>query len=152
MIQQYHLEDDVLILGYREDIRELIALMDLVVLPSYHEGMPRILMESAAMGKPVVATRVVGTIETVIDDVTGLLVPMKDEAELADGMFRLLNDPNQALELGRNARNHALSNFDERHFFWRTDQVYRHLISDKLGIDVSPLLKPIPAESKELFI
>lgn len=144
VIRQYRLEAEVLLLGFREDITELLALMDLVVLPSYREGIPRILMESAAMGIPAVATAVVGNTEAVVDGVTGLLVPVRDPAALAAAIGSLLCDPARARAMGRAAHRHALDNFDERRFFWKTDREYRRLLNEKLGKEVDRSLKPIP--------
>jgi glycosyltransferase involved in cell wall biosynthesis len=146
VIHELGVEKEVMLLGYRDDIPELLSLMDMVVLPSYgREGVPRILMESAALGKPVVATRVRGNVEAVEDGKTGVLVPVRDGPALADAILGLLNAPDRAAEMGRQARQRALTHFDERHFFWRTDQEYRRLLKDRLKLDPSSLLEPVPS-------
>jgi glycosyltransferase involved in cell wall biosynthesis len=145
MIKLKGLEDEILLLGYREDILELYAAMDLLAFPSHgREGVPRVVMESAAFGLPVVATSVRGVNEAIVDGVTGLLVPPRDSAALAEGIRIVLQDPNLALEFGKNSRAHAAENFDERQFFYRTDKEYRQLIKSKLGTDINPVMKPIP--------
>ena len=119
--------------------------MDIVVMPSHRrEGLPRILMESAALGKPVVATRRPGNVEAVKDGVTGLLVPMRDGLALAEGILRLVRNPGYAAEIGRRARQRALTHFDERSFFWKTDIEYRRLLETKLGLDTGSALSPVP--------
>jgi glycosyltransferase involved in cell wall biosynthesis len=143
LLRQYGVQDKVAILGYREDILELLSLMDVVVLPSFEEGIPRVLMESAAMGKPVVASRVRGNIEVVEDGRTGLLVPVKDGFALAEALESLIHDRERSAEMGRNARQIALRNFDERSFFWRTDLEYRRLLKARLAIEPDPILKPV---------
>ncbi len=144
-LQEHGLQEDVMLLGHRDDVPDLLTLMDVLVLPSYAEGIPRILMEAAAIGKPVVASRVRGTIEVVEDGVTGLLVPMQDAPALADGLQQILSDPARAASLGQHARQRALAHFDERRYFWKTDAEYRRLLRAKLSLDTNSMLKPIPA-------
>jgi glycosyltransferase involved in cell wall biosynthesis len=144
LVRDFNIQKDVLLLGYREDIPDLLSLMDIVVMPSHgREGIPRILMESAALGKPVVATLVRGNKEIVQDQVTGLLVPPFDGPALANGILRLILNPQDARVIGENARIYALDNFDERHFFHKTDIEYRCLINERLHLDTDMLLKPI---------
>lgn len=150
LVREYGLEDDTLILGFRDDVPELISLMNVVVLPSYgFEGMPRILMESAALAKPVVGTYARGVVDIVEDGVTGLLVPVQDAEALAQSIHTLLLDPELAAELGRNGRQRALKHFDERAFFRKTDLVYRQQIEDKLRMDPGAALKPVPRPGSE---
>ena len=143
--RRYGLEDEVMFLGHRDDIPHLLSLMDVVVLASYAEGIPRILMESAALGKPVVASRVRGTVEVVVEGKTGLLAPVRDGPALAEGILAILNNPERAAEMGRQARQHALTHFDERLYFWKTDAEYRRLLRARLAMDPDAILKPIPA-------
>ncbi len=81
------------------------------VLCSTSEGMPVSLMEAAACGVPVVATRVGGVAELVEDGVTGLLVPSRDPIALAGALERLLRDPARAREMGDAARRRAIERF-----------------------------------------
>jgi len=146
LLREYGLEEDTILLGHRDDIPQLLILMDIVVLPSHgREGIPRILMESAALGKPVVATRVRGNVEAVGDGVTGLLVPRRNGLALAEAILRLVRNPEYAAEMGRQARKRALIHFDERPFFWKTDIEYRRLLETKLGLDSSSALSPVPS-------
>jgi glycosyltransferase involved in cell wall biosynthesis len=146
MLLKYGLEEETMLLDFRDDIPELLTLMNIVVMPSHRrEGLPRILMESAALGKPVVATRRPGNVEAVEDGVTGLLVPMRDGLALAEGILRLVGNPEYAAEMGRQARQRALNHFDERFFFWKTDIEYRRLLETKLGLDTSLALSPVPS-------
>jgi len=144
LIRQYDLEDTVLFLGQRDDVPELMAAMDLVVLASYNEGIPRVLMEAAALGKPTIGTDVRGTRETIVDGVTGRLVSVKDPEALANAIGELPADPAQAVDMGRAARQHAEVHFDERNYFRRTDEEYRRLIEIKLGRSQTYGLKALP--------
>jgi glycosyltransferase involved in cell wall biosynthesis len=142
LLRMCEAREDFIFLGYRNDIPLLLALMDIMTLPSYHEGIPRSLMESAAMGKPVVATRVRGIQETVLDGKTGILVSPRSGSELASGILTIMNNSALREEFGRNAREHALKNFDERLFFERTDIEYRRLIKEKLDFEADLILQP----------
>ncbi len=145
LIAQQGVEDRVLALGVRQDVPELLAMMDVVVLASYAEGIPRILMEAAAMGRPSIGTDVRGTREVIVDGVTGCLTPVHDAVALADAISRLLADKAQAQAMGQAARAHAEAHFDERFFFWRTDAEYRRLIQQKLPLTRIQDLQSLPA-------
>jgi glycosyltransferase involved in cell wall biosynthesis len=106
----------VVLLGHREDVPELMAAADLVVLPSLSEALPTVLMEAAAAARPVVATRVGGAPEVVDEGRTGHLVPVGDAAALASAMTELLIDRSLSVTYGRAAREKAEREFDiERH-------------------------------------
>lgn len=152
MIAQYGLQDRMQFLGMRDDIPELMATMDVVVLASYAEGIPRVLIEAAAMGKPGVGTDVRGTREVIVDGETGYLVPTRDAAALAAAISRVVADPDRAREMGRAARLRAETHFDERFYFWRTDREYRRLIEAKLSADRLRGLKELPLETQGLPI
>jgi len=87
-------------LGWREDIVEIMPIFDMLVLPSLNEGMGRVLVEAMAAGKPVVASRVGGIPDLVRHDETGYLVPPADEKALANGIKKLLDDPEKAKQMG----------------------------------------------------
>jgi glycosyltransferase involved in cell wall biosynthesis len=91
-------------LGERPDALQIMALFDIFVLPSLWEGLPFVLVEAAALGKPIVATAVDGVPEIIEDGKTGLLVRPKDAPALAGAVIRLLGDQTLAAELGEKAR------------------------------------------------
>ncbi|MDQ4142563.1 MAG: glycosyltransferase family 4 protein [Actinomycetota bacterium] len=113
------------------ELPRLYAAMDLLVLPSLFEGIPRTLMEAAAMGLPVVATDVKGNREVVENEVTGLLVPYADPASLAAAISRLVSDPPLRRRFGENALASAASRFDERVVFDMIRREYDRLLSEK---------------------
>ncbi|MFC5440374.1 glycosyltransferase family 4 protein [Rhodanobacter ginsenosidimutans] len=114
-------------LGHVDDMVGLLGAVDLVVLPSYREGLPRTLVEAAACGLPLITTDVPGCREVVADGVDGLLVPMGDSEALARAMARLQDDPAFARQLGDAARRKARAQFDERIVVERTLAVYTEL-------------------------
>ena len=99
-------------LGFRKDIRELLSICDIFVLPSYREGIPRTLLEAASMEKPIVTTDTVGCREIVDDGVNGFLVPIKDSKTLAERIEFLIDNPKVRVEFGKKGREKVLREFD----------------------------------------
>lgn len=119
------LAGDVEFLGYRYDIPQLTAAADVVVLTSLKEGIPRALMQAAAVGVPVVATDVKGTREVVVDGETGFLVPLDDTGALVDRLGTLLESETLRREMGAAAVSHARAQFDEDRVAERLARIYR---------------------------
>lgn len=115
-------------LGHVDDMPALLASVDVVVLPSYREGLPKTLIEAAGCALPLVTTDVPGCREVVEDGVDGLRVPVRDGRSLAAAISRLHDDPALAARLGEAARAKALERFDERVVNARTLAVYRELL------------------------
>ncbi|MEO5954864.1 MAG: glycosyltransferase family 4 protein [Nitrospiraceae bacterium] len=90
--------------GHREDLPEVIGRATLVVLPSYREGLPKVLLEAAACGKAVIATDVPGCREVVRHQKTGLLVPVRDSVALADAIATLLSNHELRTVMGASGR------------------------------------------------
>jgi glycosyltransferase involved in cell wall biosynthesis len=112
-------------LGEVEDVRPVIARADVLVLPShYREGVPRSLLEGAAMGKPLIATDSTGCREVVEHEVNGLLVPVKDAAALADAMAWMLENSEKRVLMGKAGRRKAEEEFDESIVLEQTLKVY----------------------------
>jgi L-malate glycosyltransferase len=105
------LQEQVYFTGFREDAVELLCQMDVVVLSSFHEGMPMVLLEAMALRKPIVATKVGGVPEVIDDRKTGLLVPAGDEYSLAMACLELLDNPIYAAQLGNDARTQVEKRF-----------------------------------------
>jgi glycosyltransferase involved in cell wall biosynthesis len=99
---------NVTLLGHRADVENVLASLDVLVLPSYaHEGIPQIILQAQAMARPIVATRIGGIPEVVEDGVTGLLIEPRDHAALAAAIVRLLDDPALRAQLGEAERRYA---------------------------------------------
>ena len=99
--------------GFVGDPALLYQLMDVVVLPSYREGFPTVALEAAAAGKPIVATRVTGTEDAVVDGETGLLTPARDSCSLAAAIAALLDDKTRADRIGLAARRRVVREFPQ---------------------------------------
>ena len=110
--------------GHILDMPALFANADIVVLPSYREGLPKSLIEAAACARPLITTDVPGCREVVTHLVDGLLVPVGDAHALARAIAELQDDPALARRLGEAARRKALAEFDEKIVIARTLRVY----------------------------
>jgi glycosyltransferase involved in cell wall biosynthesis len=102
-------------LGVTDDVRPHIAAADCIVLPSYREGVPRSLLEAAAMGRAIVTSNAVGCREVVEDGVNGFLCQPRDAADLAEKLERMIElSPAARAEMGRRGREKMEREFDER--------------------------------------
>lgn len=99
-------------LGYRRDTAAIHRALDVLVLPTYREGFPNVVVEAMAAGTAVVSTRVDGPLEAVEEGVTGLLVPPGDPGALADALIRLASDAGARERLGAAAAHRARERFD----------------------------------------
>lgn len=131
VVRTYGIEKSVIFLGERTDVDELYSLMDIFVLPSWREGFPRSVIEAMAMKKPVIATDIRGCREAIKNGVDGVLVPSKNPKALAEAILRLSNNSLERESLANNARNKAISEFDEKIVFDRIKKEYERLISKK---------------------
>jgi glycosyltransferase involved in cell wall biosynthesis len=105
---------DVRLVGWREDVRDLLAAMDVFVLATWREGVPRSAIEAAAMGKPLVLTDIPGCRQVARNGIEACHVPVRDPDALAAAIVRLVDDPELRARMGAAARTRALSDFDER--------------------------------------
>ena len=120
---------EVTYLGHVDDMPALLAQVDVAVLPSYREGVPRSLLEAAACGLPIITTDVPGCREVVRNGENGLLIPPRDPAALAAAIRYLRDRPEERSRMGAEARRTVLQDFDQKIVFERTFAVYRDLLS-----------------------
>jgi glycosyltransferase involved in cell wall biosynthesis len=119
--------------GPRRDVPSVLAASDLFVLPSYlREGIPRVLLEAAAMGLPIVTTDVPGCKEVVEEGVNGFLVPGRDAAALAQAILRLAGDPELRRRFGEQSRRRAVTHFDLSVVVGQTRSLYQELLARKV--------------------
>lgn len=124
------LDPPVEFLGFRTDVPQLIAQLDILVHAStIGEPFGQVVIEGMASGKPVVATNGGGVPEIVQDGVTGILVPMDDAPSLAEAICRLLSDPGAAVRMGRCGRKRVLEHFTIAQTADRVEAVYDSLLS-----------------------
>ena len=129
-----------LFLGRREDVPDLLRAMDVYAQASLWEGIPRAIQEALYVGLPVVATDVNGTSEIVEHGVTGLLVPPRDAAALAQAIGDLLADRAAASRLGAQGRRKMSGEFSIERTLQRTEELYVDLARRRAGRDSRPIL------------
>ncbi|OQW99931.1 MAG: hypothetical protein BWK73_49605 [Thiothrix lacustris] len=112
-IQQKGLQDVIEIIEYSNDMPAFYQSIDVGVLTSFAEGIPRALIEPMASGKPVICTDVKGSREAIIDQQTGFKTPIDSPQALADQMLWCIKHPEQRLAMGKAAREHAVKHFAE---------------------------------------
>lgn len=120
--------DRVDFLGHRDDVPQLLACSDAVVLPSVYEGLPLAALEAMAAERPIVATAIGGTDEAILDGETGVLVPPGDPAALARALRELLGDPSRASRLARAGRTRVETLFSVAPMVERVTAVYDELV------------------------
>ena len=120
---------NTIFLGRRDDIARLLGACDMVAIPSRAEGLPMMLAESMASGKPVVASSVGGLADMIADGKNGILVPAGDHIALAEGLCRVLHSSDLSARIGSSARRFAEQNFSEDTMITRTKEVYRCALS-----------------------
>jgi glycosyltransferase involved in cell wall biosynthesis len=106
-------DEGVILTGWRDDVPDLMALMDVFVLASWREGMPRSAIEAAAMAIPLVLTDIRGCREVARDGIEGLLVPPRNAGALARAVLAVVDDVGLRARMGTAARVRALDLFDE---------------------------------------
>jgi glycosyltransferase involved in cell wall biosynthesis len=130
-VEIWKLNGDVEFLGFRKDMPNLLIGASVVVLPSYREGLPRVLEEAAACGRPVVTTDVPGCRDAVEPGVTGLLVPAKDALKLAQAISKLVQDKSLRRQMGAYGRQLAESKYSIEHIVNAHLALYHEMLGDE---------------------
>ena len=107
------MKNKLYLLGYREDVPDLLSIMDLFCLPSWREGLSRSIIEAMMMSKPVLTTNIRGCREQVEHNKTGLIVPQKSEIDLYNGMKFFIINKEKSILFGKRGRLKALKYFNE---------------------------------------
>ena len=142
LVNDLGINNHVKFLGVRNDLPDLLAAADSIWIPSLNEGFPRTAIEAMAAGKPVVATRVGGTPEAIIDGKTGILVPAKDIPAMAEALISLIDDTLLRERLGAAGAKLAKKNYSINNYVNRLNELYCRLT----GIDGSNLISNTPEE------
>ena len=130
-------------LGERRDMVDLLAASDICVLPTYYgEGIPRVLLEGAAMGLPLVATDMPGCREVVNDGENGYLVAPQDSIALASAIGELAHDPSLRTQFGAASRILAVTRFDSKAIAQQIQGLYFEAIENKMSTTGNSLDRP----------
>lgn len=123
------LADRVHFLGQRSDVPELLAAATALVLPSRWEGMPNVVLEAMAAGKPIVASDVEGTVDLIEPGRNGWLVPPEQPQALAEAIIRLLNDSESIARIGATSQAIVVERFKIEDFIASHEQLFREIVS-----------------------
>jgi glycosyltransferase involved in cell wall biosynthesis len=132
LIDHFKISNKVIMTGLQRDIPELLAVMDIFVLSSLWEGLPRVFPQAMAMGLPIVATDVDGAPEAIKDGVNGFLVKPKDFTTLAQRTLQLIEDPELARKMGGAGRKMVHPDFCIKEMVRKTEHLYMNLIETEL--------------------
>ncbi|MBN1147316.1 MAG: glycosyltransferase family 4 protein [Anaerolineales bacterium] len=116
--------------GLRRDAARMMSAMDLFLLTSLWEGLPRVIPQAMAMGLPVIANRADGVDEAIRDGESGFLCPPGEIEQMAARCLDLLHDPHKRLEIGQKGRAYALQEFDLRQMIAQIEGLYERLLLD----------------------
>ena len=130
-LHRWHSEGTVEWWRHKDDMPEVFAKSNIVVLPSYREGLPKVLLEAASCGRTIVATDVPGCREIVHHNENGLLVPPHDSKFLTDALKVLIKDPELRAKMGARGREIVEAKFSEEIVVKQTMEVYERLLSQK---------------------
>jgi glycosyltransferase involved in cell wall biosynthesis len=119
--------------GHRNDMENVLSNSTIVVLPSYREGFPKILVEAASCGRVIITTDVPGCRDAIEKDVTGLLVPVRNARALAKAVSELLNDPSLCKKMGITGRERAERLFDIKKIVVEHINIYKQLSLNNKG-------------------
>ncbi len=124
MIQDFGIGESCFLLGFKPEIQMLIQALDIVVLPSWWEGHPLVLLEALAAQKPVIASEVGGTPEIIDHEKSGLLISPRDPDALADAICRLIENPNLGKQMARHGYQKVVERFDQKRMIEQVLSLY----------------------------
>ncbi len=128
LIRSYTIEDIIIFTSDRKDIPRLIQGFDIMCLASHEEGFSNVILESMASGKPVVATDVGGNPEAVVDGETGIIVSPRDPESLAEGLLKLLKDPELRQRMGQNGLKRVREHFSIEQLIANMENFYLSIL------------------------
>jgi len=128
-VKKHGLDEYVDFMGTTDNIYHCISQMDIITIPSLWEGLPNILLEAMALGRPVIASKIEGISEVVTDNETALLFNPGNETELSNAILRLISDKDLTQKIGANAKKHVIDNFSIEECVNKTTALYETLLA-----------------------
>lgn len=126
VLEELRRNDRAYLLGFQEDIRPFLCVSDVLVLPSYREGFPNVILQAGAMRLPVIATNINGCNEAIKPDCNGWLVPSRDVQALQEAMQAAMDTPGSLMrEMGDHARQRVIERFEQRDHWQRMVDFYK---------------------------
>ena len=127
VLRDWHADGIVEWWGYRSDIADVFAKSNIVVLPSYREGLPKVLLEAASCGRSIVTTDVPGCREIVRNNINGFLVPPYDSKSLVVALKALIQDSKLRARMGTRGREIVIAEFSEEIVVKQTLELYKRI-------------------------
>lgn len=112
-LEEIEHNENIISVGYQEDVRPYFALADALVFPSYREGFPNVVLQAGAMELPAIVSNINGCNEIIIEGENGLIIPVKNRTDLQEAMLKLANDQQLYDHLKRNARSRIVKNYEQ---------------------------------------
>lgn len=128
-INDFLIPNYIIWIGDQTDIKKVIEKSNIVVLPSYREGLPKSLIEACAIGRPIITTNVPGCKEVVMDNYNGYLVPVRNSNLLAKRIFELVENKSLRIRMGINSRKLAESEFSLDYVVTEHLRLYEYLVN-----------------------
>jgi glycosyltransferase involved in cell wall biosynthesis len=130
--KKLNIEKKIIFTGYRKDVAELMAIMDLFVFTSLREGLPRVLVQAAAVGIPSVAFNIDGVSEILKDNYNGFLIEPTNIKQLVERIIKYIDNKESIRIHGKNGQNVVRNRWSVEEMVKRTDQIYSHLVEKKI--------------------
>jgi glycosyltransferase involved in cell wall biosynthesis len=123
-IRDWEKEGHIEYIGFQTDMVKIVKAANVIVLPSYREGLPKSLIEACAIGRAIITTDVTGCKDVVTEGVNGLIIPVKNHEALAEAIEKLLFDSNLRVEMGKKGRTIAEREFSVEGVIEKTFHIY----------------------------
>ena len=131
-LKKWNSEGNIEWWGHKDDMIKIYEESTIVCLPSYREGLPKVLIEAGSIGRPVVSYDVVGCKEVVINNKNGLLVPFREKSLLSEAIYKLLDNVELCKKMGLEGREIVEQNFSEKIIFDQISNVWTEALRKKL--------------------
>jgi len=128
-IKKFKIDDKIILLGWRDEIPEIMNCIDILVLTSLWEGLPRVFPQAMASGKPVIATKVDGAPEAIKNDINGFLLAPKDINGIAEKVIYLIRHPEKASEMGEKGKS-LVEEFSIWKMLEQQEELYASLLKE----------------------
>lgn len=128
VVDELGLQNEIIFTGKRNDIPQILSILDIFALPTLNEGFARVIIEAMACGKPVIATSVGGNSEAVINGITGFIIPMNSPYILAQKIMELTENESLRRKMGAMGRQRVVNNFSLEHYVGDIEKVYNEFL------------------------
>ncbi|MBU0533482.1 MAG: glycosyltransferase [Candidatus Omnitrophica bacterium] len=128
LVDKLGIKDKVIFTDNRNDIPQILASIDIFALPTLKEGFARVIIEAMACAKPVIATRVGGNSEAVVDKMSGFLIPVNSPDVLAQKIIELIQDEDKRKSMGSIGRERVVNNFSLEHYVKKIEKIYEEFL------------------------